>query len=92
MSSGQLVTDWGAGYFLSLKFSDLPTGTTSSNVKVGLVPSEGSGLVTLDSDLNCVMKITDKDYHKFRLVTTYTTGGKTYTKEQTYNLKGLELA
>ena len=54
------------------------------------MPSVSSGFVTLDEDLNAVMKITDKDYQKFRVITTITSGGKTYTKEQTFNLKGLE--
>ena len=91
LSSGQLVTDWGAGYFLCLKFSDLPTGTTYSNVKVGLVPSEGSGFVTLDNDLNAVMKVTSKDMQVFRVITTKTVGETTYTKNQTFSLKGLKL-
>ena len=46
LSSGQLVTDWGAGYFMALKFSDIDPRLTT--VKVGLTPSEGSGLVALD--------------------------------------------
>lgn len=87
LSSGQLVTDWGPGYFLALKFSDFPSGLTYANTKVGLVPSVSSGLVTLDSDCNGVFKITDKDYQKFRVETT----DGTYTQKQTFNLKGLKL-
>lgn len=65
LTSGQLVTDWGEGYFLALKFSDFADGLTYEDVKVGLSPSQGSGLVTLDSDKNGVFKITDKDVQKF---------------------------
>jgi len=65
LTSGQLVTDWGEGYFLALKFSDFADGLTYEDVKVGLSPSQGSGLVTLDSDKNGVFKITNKDVQKF---------------------------
>jgi hypothetical protein len=65
LTSGQLVTDWGEGYFLALKFDDFSEGLTYEDVKVGLSPSQGSGLVTLDADQNGVFKITDKDVQKF---------------------------
>lgn len=65
LTSGQLVTDWGEGYFLALKFDNFTSGLTYENVKVGLSPTEGSGLVTLDSDKNGVFKITNKDVQKF---------------------------
>ena len=61
LTSGQLVTDWGEGYFIGLGFDDFSTGLTYEDVKVGLSPTEGSGLVTLDSDKMGVFKITDKD-------------------------------
>lgn len=61
LTSGQLVTDWGEGYFLAVKFSNFTSGLTYSDVKVGLTPTEGSGLVTLDSDQDGVFKITNKD-------------------------------
>lgn len=76
---------WGAGNFLVLKFSDVDPNATS--VKVGLDPSEGSGLVELlgDPDMNGVFKITDKDTQVFKVVTT--DGTKTTT--QTFDLSGL---
>ena len=64
LTSGQLVTDWGEGYFLALKFSNFTSGLSYSDVKVGLTPTEGSGLVTLDSDQDGVFKITNKDTQK----------------------------
>ena len=76
---------WGAGNFLALKFSDVDPRATS--VKVGLDPSEGSGLVELlgDPDMNGVFKITDKDTQKFVVVTT--DGIK--TKRQEFDLSEL---
>lgn len=76
---------WGAGNFLALKFSDVDPRATS--VKVGLDPSEGSGLVELlgDPDMNGVFKITDKDTQKFVVVTT--DGIK--TKRQEFDLSDL---
>ena len=52
-----LVQEWGEGYFIAVGFDDFSTGLTYANVKVGLYPSTGSGLVTLDSDKDAVMKI-----------------------------------
>ena len=82
LSSGQLVTDWGAGNFLALKFSGDAT-STPEDVKVGLEPSVSSGLVPLDSDKNGVFKITDKDRQYF--VVEY--DGKTVR----YDLTGLTI-
>lgn len=61
---------WGPGNFLALKFSNVDPKATS--IKVGLNPSEGSGLVELlgDPDMNGVFKITDKTTQKFRVVIT----------------------
>ena len=87
LSSGQLVTDWGAGNFLALKFSDIPA--TATSVKVGLEPSQGSGLVELinDPDKNGVFKISNKFVQKFKVVTT----DGTETTEQLFDLSGLTI-
>ncbi len=82
-----LVNDWGEGYFLALKFSNFPEGVTYSDIQVGLVPSAGAGLATLDSDCNGVFKITDKDTQRLKVV--YLNGGETV--EQLYDLSGLTL-
>ena len=58
VSTGALARDWGAGYFLVLKFTDL---IDAEKIMVGLVPSVSSGLVALDEDMNAVFKITDKN-------------------------------
>ena len=78
---------WGAGNFLALKFSDVDPRATS--VKVGLDPSESSGLVELlgDPDMNGVFKVTDKDTQKFVVV--ITDGIK--TKRQEFDLSDLVL-
>ena len=66
LTSGQLVTDWGEGYFLALKFTKNNDAITS--IKVGLNPSAGSGLVELDADMDGVFKITDKDAQDFEIL------------------------
>ncbi len=89
LTSGQLVTDWGEGYFLAVGFDDFSSGLTYANVKVGLKPSVSSGLVTLDSDKDGVFKITDKDGQ--RLVVEQTdASGNTLTQE--FFLSGLTLS
>lgn len=61
ISEGQIVRDWGEGYFLAMKWSDPDEDATS--LKVGLQPSEGSGLIECidDPDRNGMFKITDKN-------------------------------
>lgn len=82
--SGPLAGD---GYYLALKFSNIDPEATS--VKVGLDPSQGSGLVEIinDPDKNGVMKITDKDTQVFKIVST--SEGK--SKTQVFSLAGLVL-
>ena len=87
LESGEPATTWGAGNFLCLKFANPDPEATS--VKVGLDPSEGSGLVELlgDPDMNGAFKITDKDTQVFKVVTS--TSKRTTT--QTFDLKGMEV-
>ena len=70
LEDGPIAGYWGAGNFLALKFADLDPNATS--IKVGLNPSQGSGLDEIigDPDLNGVFKITDKDVQTFRVVIT----------------------
>ena len=58
LTTGQLVTDWGEGYFIAVGFSNYSSGLTYENVEVGIVPTEGAGLVHLDSDQDAVLKVT----------------------------------
>lgn len=70
LADGPIAGYWGAGNFLALKFSDLDPNATS--IKVGMNPSQGSGLQEIigDPDLNGVFKVTDKDVQTFRVVIT----------------------
>ena len=85
LSSGDIADYWGAGNFIALDFSNFDANATS--VKVGLDPSQGSGLVEIltDPDHNGVFKVTNKDVQKFKIVTS----DGTHTKTKTYNLSGL---
>lgn len=85
LTSGQLVTDWGEGYFLSLAFTK--NNAKADDIKAGLEKSMGSGLVSLDPDMLGVFKITNKDTQKF-VVVCYD-GDISY--KQTYDLSGLTL-
>ena len=83
ISTGALPDYWGPGYFLALKFTY--DNATYTSVKVGLSPSEGSGLVELDADKNAVAKITNKDRQVF--VVKAVKNGKNITER--YDLSGL---
>ena len=85
ISSGAIAQDWGPGNFLCLKVPD--ADITNMTVKVGLNPSEGSGLVALDSDKNGVFKITDKNVQKFMVL--QQNGAQ--QKLQEFDLSGLTL-
>lgn len=85
ISSGAIAQDWGPGNFLCLKVPD--ADITNMTVKVGLNPSQGSGLVVLDADKNGVFKVTDKDLQKF--VVLQQDGAQ--QKLQEFDLSGLTL-
>lgn len=87
-TSGQIVTDWGEGYFLGLKYTNLDTDATS--VKVGLDPSAGSGLVEIidDPDKISLAKITDKNTQVVKVVQS----NANYSRVQTFDISGLTLA
>lgn len=88
LDAGEVVDAWGAGNFVALKFVIIDPDITFSDIKVGLNPSQSSGLVTLDADLNGVFKVTDKDEQTFRVEVTK--NGVTKTKD--YILSGLTVA
>ena len=77
---------WGAdedeGNYLALKFEADPGATVQVQVVNGV-----NGPVTLDDDMWCVFRITNKTTQKIRA--TSTIGGKSITK--TYDLSGLTL-
>ena len=86
LSSGPIAEHWGAGNFMMLQFS-ADDWSDYTSVKVGMSPSQGSGLVEIieDPDKNGVFKVTNKNTQKFKIVAT--NGITSVTKE--YNLKGL---
>lgn len=87
LDEGSLPAVWGEGYFMALKFTNIPAAATS--VKVGLNPSQSSGLVEIinDPDKNGAFKVTDKTTQKFKVVVS--DGTNSITKE--YDLNGLTL-
>jgi len=90
LDSGSLVTTYGAGNFMALTFVNNDFSKYSS-VKVGMDPSEGTGLVEIinDPDKNGVFKVTNKDTQVFKIVYTDAETGETNT--QTFDLSGLEV-
>ena len=85
--SNPITDEWGEGNFLAITFEADDWGAYDS-VKVGLEPSEGSGLVELIGhldDLDSVFKIADKTNQRFKIVATK--GNDTVTK--TYYLGDL---
>lgn len=87
IGSGTLATDWGPGYFLALKFANIDSDATS--VKVGIEPTQGSGLVEIvgDPDMNGVFKITNKATQNFKVIVT----DGVHNTIQTYDLRGLTM-
>lgn len=90
LTSGQLVDAWGEGYFLALDFTKIDPNAgevyqdyTKSEIKVGLRPTYGSGLVGLDTDMDGAFKITDPENQVFVI--------KSKNAEQVFFLNCLEL-
>ena len=75
----------GSGYFIALKFSDIPSGAT---VQTAVSPTQGSGFVTLDADLDCVYKISNIYQQKIIVRVIGANGGIT---EHIYNLDNITL-
>jgi hypothetical protein len=77
----------GDGYFMALKYSAPAEGVTS--LKVGLVPSEGTGLVEAieDNDHNVVMKISDPVNQRFTMIQS----DGTHKNKQVFSLNKLVL-
>lgn len=84
-TSGQIVTDWGQGYFIGLHFTPDSDATVT---KVGLTPSAGSGLVALDPDGLALLKLTDITSQRLKVVSSRT--GE--EKEWFFDLSGLALS
>ena len=77
----------GSGNFMFLKFVD-PNG--ADEVKVGLVPSAGTGMVALDPDMNAVFKVAGEIEGVQQVLKVVTTLNGV-SKAQTFDLSGLVL-
>ena len=86
VSSGALATDWGPGNFIALTFTPSESDTTATTYKAGIMPSQGAGIQTLDSDMDAVLKVTDKNAQRIVVVTS---DGEGHETTQTYGLTGL---
>ena len=84
-TSGQIVTDWGQGYFIGLKFTPDSDATVT---KVGLTPSAGSGLVALDPENLAMYKLTDISAQRLKVVSSRAGEEKTWF----FDLSGLTLS
>lgn len=73
-----LVQDWGEGYFIAVGFSNYSSGLTYENCEVGITPTEGMGLVHLDSDQDAVFKVTSPD-QRIMAIQTDASGNKRAT-------------
>lgn len=82
--SGTWGSDESTGHFMFVKATGVPEGSVATIEVYG----GAHGPTTLDSDLNCVVRITDKDTQK--LILTVVKSGVKETK--VYSLKGLTLA
>lgn len=79
------MTDWGAGWFIGLHFTPDNDATVT---KVGLAPSAGSGLVALDPDGLALLKLTDIETQRLKVVSSRTGEEKTWL----FDLSGLTLS
>lgn len=77
----------GDGYFLALKWSAPSANATS--LKIGLVPSEGTGMIEAidDPDHNGVFKITNKSKQKLKFIQS----DGIHANEQVFKLNSLTL-
>ena len=89
VTEGALPAKWGEGYFIAIQFT-VDSWTPYTSVKVGMDPSESSGLVEIinDPDKAGVFKVTDKD---IQLVAVLGTDGKDVVY-RTYDISGLTLS
>ena len=77
VTSGDLPAYWGPGYFLALDFGEY------QGVKVGLVPTQGSGMVALDSDKDAAFNIKDNGQ---KIMVQKTVGNDVHTQVYELNL------
>lgn len=86
LATGSPAETYGAGNFLALAWSNLDSDTTS--LKVGIIPSQGTGMVECydDPDRNGYFKVTDKDAQKIVFRQADANGNVT---KQVFDISGL---
>ena len=85
IASGEPATTWGPGYFLAVDFGG--ADFDKENVRVGVVPTAGSGFVTVTTgDTKSIFKVTNKDAQVLKVITTQ--DGNTVS--EIFNLAGLK--
>ena len=85
IASGEPATTWGPGYFLAVDFGG--ADFDKETVRVGVVPTAGSGFVTVTTgDTKSIFKVTNKDAQVLKVITTK--DGNTVS--EIFNLAGLK--
>lgn len=87
-TANAITNVWGKGNFIPFKLT-VDDWTKYKSVKVGLVPSAGSGLVEIKDDPqhNGTAKVSDKNTQRFKIVAVSADGKKVHT--QLFDLSGL---
>lgn len=88
LATGSPAATYGAGYFIALKWSNLDSDTRS--LKVGIMPSEGTGMIECYSDLdrNGYFKVTNKNLQQLVFRQADNSGNVTI---QRFDISGLTL-
>ena len=85
IASGEPAITWGPGYFLAVDFGG--ADFDKETVRVGVVPTAGSGFVTVTTgDTKSIFKVTNKDAQVLKVITT--SDGNTVS--EIFNLAGLK--
>ena len=87
-TANAITNVWGKGNFMPFKVT-ADDWTKYKSVMVGVEPSAGTGLVEIkdDNEHNGIVKITNKDIQRFKVVATSADGKKVHT--QWFDLSGL---
>ena len=85
LTTGVPAEYWGAGWFIGLHFTQDSDATVT---KVGLAPSSGSGMATLEADGLAMFKLTDINAQRVKVVSSRTGEEKTWF----FDISGLTLS
>ena len=85
LTTGVPAEYWGAGWFIGLHFTPDSDATVT---KVGLTPSAGSGMATLEADGLAMFKLTDINAQRVKVVSSRTGEEKTWF----FDISGLTLS